>query len=87
MTIVNKTEVLGKLGISAKNMGCTAAQIVSLTRRIQVMAEHIKENKKDFSAKRSLLCLLGQRRALLRYCARSENAVYVQVLKHLGLRR
>lgn len=87
MNILEKGPALKALGVSEKNMGCTEAQIVVLTHRIQTIAEHLKVNKKDFSAKRSLMCLLGQRRALLRYCARKDNELYKKVLSTVGMRR
>ena len=87
MALIKKDEALKTLGITAKNMGCTSAQIVSLTYRIQSMAEHLSYNKKDHSARRALQCLLGKRRSLLKYCAGRDDSVYRSVLKTLGLRR
>ena len=87
MEVVNKREALQALGVKDKNMGCTPAQIVVLTCRIQTIAQHLSENKKDYSAQRALQCLLGKRRALLKYCARKNMDVYKTVLKTLGLRR
>ena len=87
MALMKKEEALKALGLTPKNMGCTPAQIVVLTYRIQSMAEHLTTNKKDHSARRALQCLLGKRRSLLKYCARRDGSVYQGVLKTLGLRR
>lgn len=87
MALMKKDEALKALGVTQKNMGCTPAQIVVLTYRIETMATHLTDNKKDHSARRALQCLLGKRRSLLKYCARRDGTVYQNVLKTLGLRR
>ena len=87
MALMSKSEALKTLGVTSKNMGCTSAQVVVLTYRIQTIADHLAKNKKDYSAKRSLQCLLGKRRSLLQYCARRDKAIYQSILKALGLRR
>jgi len=87
MVSIEQKETLKKLGIDSRNMGCSAAQIVVLTYHIKSIASHLESNKKDFAAQKSLQCLLGKRRSLLRYCARRDNDTYQRTIKALGLRR
>ncbi|MCY4413757.1 MAG: 30S ribosomal protein S15 [Alphaproteobacteria bacterium] len=87
MALINRKEVLQELEISPQNMGSASAQIVVLTEHIELIAEHLRSNKKDHAAHRALMCLLGKRRAMLKYCASKNSAMYQKVLKALGLRR
>ena len=55
-----------KFGGSENNTGDTAVQIAIFTERILYLTEYLKENKKDFSAKRSLK-MVNKRKRLLKY--------------------
>ncbi len=67
--------------------GSSAAQVVVATERIAQLTEHLKVNKKDFSARRGLLQLVGQRRRLLRYLARTDSKQYLDLTAKLGIRK
>jgi small subunit ribosomal protein S15 len=74
------------LAISKNDTGSSAIQASDLTKRIQLITEHVKENKHDFMARRGLLQLVGQRRRLLQYIAKEDPQQYLKVVKTLGLR-
>ena len=70
-----------------KDTGNTKVQVALLTERIKQLTEHCKQFKKDKSASRSLLILVGQRRKLLKYLQRTDLETYRSLIKELGLRK
>ena len=58
-----------------------------LTRRIQDLTEHLKSHKHDHHSRRGLLILVGQRRRLLQYLAKTDIARYRAIIERLGIRR
>ncbi len=67
--------------------GSPEYQITSFTQRILHLAEHLKTNKKDFSAKKGLLDLVSKRHRLLKYKARIDHEGYLALCNQLGLRK
>lgn len=74
-------------GKDEKDTGSTEVQIALLSAQIERLTQHLKENKKDQSARRGLLCLVGQRRGLLNYLDRCDHEAYVALLGKLKLRK
>ena len=67
--------------------GSPEVQIAILTERIKGLTEHLRAFPKDNHSRRGLLKLVGQRRRLLAYLMRKDNARYRAVIGRLGLRR
>ena len=82
-----KEELFAKYGSNAKNTGSTEAQVALFTHRIKGLAEHLQENHKDHSCRRSLLSLVGKRRKLLNYLSRKDINKYRELIKELGIRK
>jgi small subunit ribosomal protein S15 len=61
--------------------------VALLSRRISDLTEHLKEHKHDHHSRRGLLLLVGQRRRLLNYLAKTDIARYRSLIEKLGLRR
>jgi small subunit ribosomal protein S15 len=70
-----------------KDTGSPEVQIAILTERIKALTEHLKVHKKDFSTRRGLLKLIGQRRSLLDYLIKIDIERYRKIIKLLGLRK
>ena len=79
--------VISKFGANERDTGNTKVQIALLTERIKQLTEHCKTFKKDKSADRSLIMLVGQRRSLLKYLQRTDLETYRALIKELGLRK
>ena len=62
-----KQEVLNANKLHEKDTGSPEVQIAILTERINVLSDHFKVHKKDFSSRLGLLKLVSQRRKLLDY--------------------
>jgi small subunit ribosomal protein S15 len=52
-----------------------------------MITDHLKIHSKDFSTRRGLLKLVGQRRRLLDYLKSVESMRYKALLETLGLRK
>ena len=67
--------------------GSPEVQIALLTERIRGLNVHLNAYPKDNHSRRGLLKLVGQRRRLLAYLVKKDNARYRAVIGRLGLRR
>ncbi len=82
-----KQEIFKKHGKSEKDTGSSEGQIALFTFRISHLTEHLKVNRKDFGTQRSLIRLVGKRRALLDYLQKTEINRYRAIIKELDLRK
>lgn len=87
MTETKSTAAKKSTVTSTDETGSTSAQITALTARIEELTDHLKINKKDHMARRGLLVLVGRRKRLLKYLAKTDSAEYLALIKKLGLRR
>ncbi len=67
--------------------GSPEVQVALLSGRIADLTEHLKTHPKDFHSRRGLLVLVGQRRGLLDYLKKKDQARYDSLIGRLGLRR
>jgi small subunit ribosomal protein S15 len=67
--------------------GSPEVQIAILTTRILQLTEHLRAHKHDESSRRGLLKLVGQRRRLLAYLKKSDNAKFTALAERLNLRK
>ncbi|MEO1022590.1 MAG: 30S ribosomal protein S15 [Bacteroidota bacterium] len=87
ITAEDKKEVFERFGGDAANTGSTEGQIALLTKRINHLTEHLKENQKDHASRRGLLKLVGKRRRLLNYLMKNDIEKYRILIKELGIRK
>ena len=82
-----KQQVIGAFAVADGDTGSPEVQVALLTERIKELTEHLKSFPKDNHSRRGLLKLVGQRRRLLAYLIKKDNARYRTVIGRLGLRR
>ena len=82
-----KKEIIGGHATSEGDTGSPEVQVALLTRRIADLTEHLKVLKHDHHSRRGLLLLVGRRRRLLQYLARTDINRYRALIEKLGLRR
>ena len=82
-----KEKIFKKHGKDAKNTGSAEGQIALFTHRINHLTQHLKNNRKDYNTERSLVKLVGKRRALLDYLTKKDILRYRAIVKELGLRK
>ena len=81
-----KTKTIDQFKTHPKDTGSADVQVALLTQRINHLTEHLQTNKKDFSSRRGLLMMVGQRRRLLDYLKTTDLGRYQAVTKKLKLR-
>ncbi len=82
-----KEQVISEYAVHDGDTGSAEVQIALLTERIKELTEHLRGFPKDNQSRRGLLKLVGQRRRLLAYLIKKDNARYRAVIARLGLRR
>lgn len=87
LTTEEKKAVLGEYGLHETDTGSPEAQVAMLTKRIVDLTEHLKTHKHDHHSRRGLLLMVGRRRRLLKYVAKTDVARYRALIERLGLRR
>jgi small subunit ribosomal protein S15 len=87
LTRETKEQVITEYATVEGDTGSPEVQIALLTERITGLTEHLRAFPKDHHSRRGLLKLVGQRRRLLAYLMRKDNARYRAVIGRLGLRR
>ena len=87
LTTEKKQELFAQHGKSATDTGSAEGQIALFTFRINHLTEHLKQNKKDHSTRRSLIKLVGKRRSLLDYLIKKDIERYRSIIKELNLRK
>ena len=66
--------------------GSMEVQVAQLQARVTQLTTHMKEHKKDHSARRGLLIVLGQRNKYLKYMYEHDRPMYFNVVNTLGIR-
>ncbi len=69
------------------DVGSSSAQVAILTRRINEITEHMKQNKHDFIARRGMIQMVGRRKKLLKALEQTDYDQYKKVIETLGLRK
>lgn len=85
-----KEEKLELIKTHAQHEGDTGSpevQIAILTKRINDLTEHLKQNKNDHHSRRGLLKMVGQRRGLLNYLTKVDIERYRAIIAKLGIRK
>ncbi|MCK5746046.1 MAG: 30S ribosomal protein S15 [Oricola sp.] len=87
ITPERKAELIQKFATKSGDTGSPEVQVAILTERITNLTEHFKGHKKDNHSRRGLLKMVSQRRSLLDYVKRHDEARYQKLISELGIRR
>lgn len=87
LTKDEKKQIIEDFKIHDKDTGSSEVQIAMLTKRINLLTEHLKTHKKDHHSRRGLLKMVGRRRALLNYLRKKDLDRYKDVIQKLNLRK
>ncbi len=82
-----KKKIMAGYATGEADTGSPEVQVAMLTKRIADLTEHLKMHKHDHHSRRGLLLLVGRRRRLLNYLAKTDITRYRQLIEKLGLRR
>lgn len=84
---IDKAAIKNEFQRHERDTGSSEVQIAILTKEIAALTEHLKANKKDRSSRYGLLRKVQNRRKLLDYLKREDEAKYKDLIAKLGLRR
>ena len=82
-----KKELIKKYAREKGDTGSPEIQIALLSTKINKLAEHLKEHKKDVHSRRGLLSMVAKRRRLLSYLQKKDIERYRALIKELGLNK
>ena len=82
-----KKTIMTEYATVENDTGSPEVQVAMLTERIRGLTEHLRTHKHDHHSRRGLLLLVGRRRRLLQYLAKTDINRYRTLIERLGLRR
>jgi small subunit ribosomal protein S15 len=84
---LNKSEIIKEFALNPKDTGSADVQIALLSSRIANLTQHMIKNPKDLHSRRGLLLMLGRRKRLLKYLARTNPERYSKLIAKVGLKK
>ena len=82
-----KAELIQTYATTKGDTGSPEVQVAILSERINTLTDHFKTHVKDNHSRRGLLKMVSQRRQLLDYLKRTDEARYKSIIEKLGIRR
>ncbi|RUO21190.1 30S ribosomal protein S15 [Aliidiomarina iranensis] len=82
-----KAQIVKDFARAEGDTGSPEVQVALLTAQINHLQGHFKKHIHDHHSRRGLLRMVSQRRKLLDYLKRKNEASYLDVIKRLELRR
>ena len=86
LTKKRKVEIVKIFGKNTADTGSTEVQVALLTDRINSLTDHLRKQPTDFSSRRGLLKLIGQRRNFMKYLKKINSESHATVSKQLKIR-
>jgi small subunit ribosomal protein S15 len=87
ITPERKAALIKEYATKTEDTGSPEVQVAVLSERIANLTEHFKIHGKDNHSRRGLLKMVSQRRRLLDYVRKVDEARYQSLIERLGLRR
>jgi small subunit ribosomal protein S15 len=87
ITAERKTALIKEYAQKSGDTGSPEVQVAILTERINNLTGHFKTHAKDNHSRRGLLKMVSQRRSLLDYVKKGDEARYRGLIERLGIRR
>jgi small subunit ribosomal protein S15 len=82
-----KSALIKEYATKKDDTGSPGVQVAILSERIANLTEHFKTHTKDNHSRRGLLKMVSNRRSLLDYIKKHDEARYKALIDRLGLRR
>ena len=81
-----KQRIITRFRTHENDTGSPQVQIAILTEEIKELTLHLQQHKHDHSSRRGLLRKVGERRRLLKYLQRDNEAAFIDIATKLKLR-
>jgi small subunit ribosomal protein S15 len=82
-----KEKLIKKFRTHESDTGSPQVQIAILSEEVKELTNHLKTHRKDFSSRRGLVKKVAERRRLLKYLERENEAAYKKLIEELGLKK
>ena len=87
MTKEEKQAIIAEYATCEGDTGSPEVQIAILTKRINSLNEHLKQNPNDNHSRRGLLKMVGRRRNLLKYLMNTDIERYRSIIARHEIRK
>ena len=87
MSQIDKEAIRKDFQMHDRDTGSSDVQVAVLTKRIELLTEHLKTHRKDHSSRFGLIKMVSARRRLLNYLKKKDEAHYKKLIKELNIRR
>ena len=87
LTKTKKSKIVKDVQVHDTDTGSPEVQIAILSKRIDELATHLKNNKKDNHSRRGLLQMVADRKAHMKYLEKKSPKRYNALTKKLGLKK
>ena len=87
MTQFDKKTIQQKFQRHDNDTGSPEVQVALLSKRIEMLTDHLKSHVKDHSSRYGLIKMVNTRRRLLDYLKREDEKRYQSLIKELSIRR
>ncbi len=77
LTTKKKQNIIKKTQLHDKDTGSPEVQIAILSKRIDELASHLKEHKKDNHSRRGLIKMVADRRSHLKHLEKTDKVRFV----------
>lgn len=81
-----KEKIIKEYQLHKGDTGSSEVQIAILTKEIEELSKHLKKHYHDFSSRRGLLKKISQRRKLIKYLQKENEASLMKLAKKLKLK-
>jgi small subunit ribosomal protein S15 len=81
-----KEKIIKKFQTHASDTGSPEVQIAILTEEVKQLTKHLQEHRKDHSSRRGLLKKVSERRRLLKYLQKENEASFKNLAEQLKLK-
>ena len=81
-----KHQIMADYQIHETDTGSADLQVAVLTEKISRLSKHLQANKKDYSSRRGLLRMIGNRKRLLSYIKKQDANRYQALIGRLKIR-
>jgi len=87
MSQIDKQAIKDQFRRHEGDTGSSDVQVALLTKRIELLTEHLKTHRKDHSSRFGLIKMVNARRRLLDYLKKKDEQRYKSLIKELNIRR
>lgn len=84
--VTQKQEIIKQFQTVDGDTGSPEVQIALLTKRIERLAEHLKQHIHDVHSRRGLLSMIAKRRRLLNFLTKTDKGRASTISKKIGLK-